>query len=271
MLNIQSVMQNTMSILRLLAFALLLSTLPLSAADPTVARNFIRNDCFGASHNLFTELDSGDVVIMEYVMTCSSCSIAQQKVDAMLQWMDKKYPNRIRFYQFAYTNSYDCGTMKEWVSANTMKTIPFDSGASDVAYYGGFGMPTFVIVGGSSHKILFTGIGFATSDTNDMSAALQSHFLTSDVALEQNSSTALELWPNPTHDKLQLHFGSELSSAARYCLTNTLGQVVCDWRELSSQAQSSIDLHALQLSTGNYTLHIQDALHRYSQSFVFTN
>ncbi|MBL7984152.1 MAG: hypothetical protein JNM91_04100, partial [Flavobacteriales bacterium] len=54
--------------------ALTASALALSGVAQTTALDFTANDCDGMSHNLFTELEAGDVVIIELVMMgCQPC------------------------------------------------------------------------------------------------------------------------------------------------------------------------------------------------------
>ncbi len=252
-----------------LAIGMILQTAQLTA-QPSVARNFDRNDCNGAHHNLFTQLDSGDVVVMEFVMTCSSCVNAEHKVETMLQWLVQKYPNRIRFYQFAYTDSYTCATMQSFLTTNEMHTVPFDSGASDVAYYGGFGMPTFAIVAGKSHNVLFSAVGFSTTDTTDMSTALQAFFLTADVT-SGDLAPSITLYPNPTHNNLVISNLSALSGPWTYILVNEMGQRVCDWKSLQSGTdQAIINLQDLNISAGSYVLQIRNSEQLFTRSFVLT-
>lgn len=171
-----------------------------SHAQQTTAMDFQRNDCYGDPHHLFSTLDSNNVVILEYAMDCSSCINAAHKIETMKANLDAMYPGKIRFYQFAYTNSYSCNTMIDFVQDNNINAVPFDSGAAQVAYYGGFGMPTVVVVAGATHEVLFTAIGFSTSDTTQMSAEIQDFFNTLSVGDLPASVTSFTTYPNPAVD-----------------------------------------------------------------------
>ncbi len=244
-----------MRIAVLLFVSLVFCSTVLSAQFKT-ARNVDRNDCNGQAHNFYTELDSGDVLILEYIMTCSACSNAEHKVESMLKWIDKQHPGRIRFYQFAYTNSYGCDEMKQFVLENTMKTIPFDSGASDVAYYGGFGMPTFVILAGKDHRVLYTGIGFSTSDTSDMSSALQEYFLTSSV--ESSAEKSLTLLPNPNTGRMTIQSPFAPDDRVSYRILNNNGVEIGPWCETSAMSSSvHIDVRDRDLGCGVYTVQLR--------------
>ncbi len=111
----------------------------------TTAMDFTKVDCEGRSHHLFSELDSGQVVIMEFVMTCNSCIAAGHAIEAMVMDLQAEFPGRVKWYQIAYTNSYTCATMTGFKNTNGFNSAIFDQGAALVAYYGGFGMPTVAV------------------------------------------------------------------------------------------------------------------------------
>src|SRR4051812_18835918 len=106
---------------------LLLSRLASFAQSTAV--DFNRADCDGNQHHLFSELDSGSVVIMEFIMTCNSCIVAGNSLEAMIADIEMQYPGRIRFYQLAYTNSYSCATMNNFKNTNSFNSAVFDSAA----------------------------------------------------------------------------------------------------------------------------------------------
>src|SRR4051812_9902427 len=118
------------------------------ATAQTVAMDFTQNDCDGNPHQLYAELDSGYVVVMEFIMTCNACVIGGQALEGMIADIHAQYPGKIKFYQFAYTNSYTCSMMQSFKSVNGFTSSTFDQGANMVAYYGGFGMPTVAIAAG---------------------------------------------------------------------------------------------------------------------------
>src|SRR5262245_46264024 len=137
----------------ILLLLLLLSAAYIVSAQ-TTAQDFTRADCSGQMHHLFDELDSNNVVIMEFIMTCNSCIVAGHAIEEMIADLQFEHPGRVRFYQFAYTNSYSCATMLNFKSSNGFASAVFDSGAAMVAYYGGFGMPTVAVVAGPTHAVL---------------------------------------------------------------------------------------------------------------------
>lgn len=194
--------------------AVLLFTFSISKAQQTTAQDFNMTDCAtGNMHHLFATLDSNEVVIMEFFMTCASCVTAGQKIENMLTTLNPQYPGKINWWQLAYTNSYSCTTINDWVSTNSFTSVPFDSGAADVAYYGGFGMPTVVVVAGANHDVIFTDIGWVTSDTTAISSAIHNFFSALAGTNEVSELNSFNVYPNPSSENVIVELN--ISSASK--------------------------------------------------------
>src|SRR5882724_13557565 len=145
-------------------FAVLVLAFGSSVKAQTTAADWTKSDCAGTSHHLYSELDSGNVVIMDFAMTnCIPCATAT----AALAELDKKFavsnPGKLRHYGMGYLNAYTCRDMLSWKTQNNF-TLPVITGcAADVKFYGGMGMPTIVIVGGADHRVLYNKQGFVAS------------------------------------------------------------------------------------------------------------
>jgi hypothetical protein len=171
----------------------------------TTAMDFTKTDCNGKTHHLFTELDSDHLVITEYFMTCSMCVNAAHGIESMLTRLNKTYPGKIKWYQMAFTNSYNCATVKGFIQSNGFKGVPFDSGAALVAYYGGFGMPTISVAAGKSHKVLFTTVGYSSNDTVQISNAAKAFFGKTGIKEDQYSAgNTISIVPNPAKGNLNI-------------------------------------------------------------------
>jgi hypothetical protein len=198
---------------RLLTISIVLFGSTVSFAQST-AMNFNRKDCNGVQRHLFADLDSGKAVILEYFMiNCAPCPSAGTKLESMKNQLLTQYPGKIVSYAIAYNNTYTQAQVKNWVSSNGFNMIPMDSGAAQVAYYGGMGMPTIVIAGGkTTHSVLGSPyIGFNNSDTTQMAADIRALLGTpsntgSTVGLKENSDNvkAFEVFPNPVEKELSV-------------------------------------------------------------------
>lgn len=200
----------------------------------TTAMDFNMNDCNGKMHHLFSELDSGNVAIMEFFMlSCSPCIVTGNALEGMLPHLRASYGNKIKFYHFGFTNSYTCSQITNWVSTNGYTSVPFDSGGVQVAYYGGMGMPTLAVVAGSAHKVLWLtdqNVPFAISDTTVISKAI-SHFLDSTFAGVPNTPVLISnisTYPNPVSGKLSLSFNTEKAGTLHLSLMSIEGKKIAE-------------------------------------------
>jgi|GEM_PF-705266 len=137
-------------------------------SDVYNTRNWEKTDCLsGTPVQLYNLLDSGYVIIHEYVMVnCRPCITAGKGLSNIVHSMKKMYPGRIKFFQTVYEDETDCDTLQAWMySHNFSPDALFIQGAEEVAFYGGMGMPTIVVLGGGMrHKGYYKKQGFAPRD-----------------------------------------------------------------------------------------------------------
>ena len=164
--------------------------LPLASASFThgqTATDFNGLDCNGVSRHLFADLDAGKAVILEFFMNaCSPCINAGDNLEALKTDLLAEYPGMVMSYATPYNNSTSCTTVNSWVTTNGFTSIPMDSGATQVAYYGGFGMPTVVVVAGADHAVLNTFVGWSSSDTTAIGVSIR-NFLSGATGIPEGS------------------------------------------------------------------------------------
>jgi hypothetical protein len=119
------------------------------------AMDFNKNDCYGLSHHLFDDLDSGKAVLLHFFMpNCGMCPPPAQALQKMANGVNAVYPGLVIGYAFPFNNTTTCSYANSWVSNNHVGLYTaMDSGAVQVANYGGFGMPTVVLLGGLDHRV----------------------------------------------------------------------------------------------------------------------
>ena len=195
----------------------------------TTAMDFTKNDCDGVSHHLFSELDSGNVVIMEFIMTCSSCIAAGHAIETMMTDLEVQYPGKVRLYQIAYTNSYTCATMQGFKNTNNFSSTVFDQGATMVAYYGGFGMPTVAIAAGTNHDVLLSNVGFGPSDTAQAGTAIRAFFTTLSAPELPASVSSFKSFPNPGNDFVNVQLNLKTNASINLQLVDLSGKLVKEY------------------------------------------
>lgn len=241
---------------------LAVAVLSVFTAETTVAQttgmDFNRKDCDGINQHLFADLNAGNVVILEFFMNnCSSCITAASKINPMKSNILSQYPGKVKSYSIGYTNSYSKALVKTWANTNSVGSIPMDSGSAQVAYYGGFGMPTIVILGGTNHALLGSPyIGFSTSDTTMMATDIR-NYLNGATAIKENNSLISELsvYPNPANTEAKVSFNLKNNSHLIMELIDITGKVVV--KLVDENVQSGVvtkTINTSNIATGNYTL-----------------
>ena len=174
----------------------------------TTALDFTADDCDGVPHNLFSELDAGNAVILELVMMgCQPCVTAAQSLTANVL-PNVSEPSRVKLYSIGFTNSINCTQMNSWKSTNGFTHTVFAGMSAQTTYYGGMGMPTIVVLGGgSSHGVYYTEQGHSDSDDPAIIEAINAGLAAANSVPELVVPVAVAS-PNPAHDVLTITGGS---------------------------------------------------------------
>ena len=172
------------------------------------ALDFTQYDCVGNLHHLFDDLDSGHAVLLHFYMpNCSSCAPPALVLQAMANNVNASYPGMVTGYAFPFNNSTTCSYSTTWVFSNHLGLyVPMDSGTAMVAHYGGFGMPTVVLLGGRNHRVLYSSLNFVTTDTSAMRDTILSLLSHPTLAVSSLSASIsdLSVFPNPLSDQLSV-------------------------------------------------------------------
>lgn len=226
------------------------------------AMDFNRKDCNGNMQHLYEDLDAGHVVILEFFMQgCSPCITAGNKLEAMKTRLLARYPGKIKSYAIGYNNSYTCESNAKWVSSNGFTSIPMDSGAAQIAHYGGMGMPTVVILGGgTSHTVIGAPyIGFVTSDTTKIASDIRTSLATSGVTEDQVPIAAFTVYPNPSTDLVTMSFPiKETGSLVIDILDVTGKQVAHIMKEKVHAGSMTKSFSTAGLPNGRYSIRVRN-------------
>jgi hypothetical protein len=169
----------------------------------TTALDFTANDCDGMPHTLFTELNAGDVVIIELVMMgCQPCVTAGNslKNNVLPNVSD---PSRVKLYSIGYTNSITCAQMNNWKTTNGFTHTVFAGMSAQTTHFGGMGMPTIAVVGGSGHTVYYSEQGHSNSDNPAIIAAIEAGLAA--VGVQEAAVNTVGVSPNPTNDMLTVN------------------------------------------------------------------
>ncbi len=206
----------------------LLFVLTISKAQ--TAMQFSGMDCNNNAVDLFADLDAGKAVALHFYMpSCGSCPPSAQKIQAMANNINSQFPGMVKGYAFPFQNTTLCSYSSTWVSSNNLSDLyaPMDSGEVQVAHYGGFGMPTIVLLGGSNHRTMFSTQNFATSDTTIMRDSILALFgIVAGMNDLQTNVSSFEIYPNPATDIVSINISLTESSVLNIDVTDITGKQI---------------------------------------------
>lgn len=141
----------------------------------TTATNFTANDCAGNPHDLFTELDTGSVIVMAWVMPCGTCIGPSLTAYNIVQSYASSHPGRVKFYMVDDYANTTCVALSNWATTNNMPgTTTFVNASISMSDYGTPGMPKIVVLGGLTHNVYYNmnGAGSSVQLQNAINLAL---------------------------------------------------------------------------------------------------
>ncbi|HCS21430.1 MAG TPA: hypothetical protein DIW47_12865 [Bacteroidetes bacterium] len=246
----------------------LLLLLSVSASYAQTAQDFTTNDCGGISHHLFSELDSGKIVVICFVMPCASCIGPAQAANTTVQEFASTHPGKVRFYLADDFANTPCGTLVSWANNNGMSGVTcFSNQGVTLSPYGAGGMPKTVVLGGSDHKVHF--VEDDGLNTTNLKAAINSAILLSSVPEgEAKADFQLKVYPNPATDQITVQYVLSESSPLSFEVYNLLGvrvnEVAVDSQDPGEQS-ATIDL--VGLGEGIYFIKMKGG--EFSQTIKF--
>ncbi len=142
-------MKNILSLLILAFFSV--------SVFPQTAVNFSCNDCSGNLHDLYSELDQENVIVICWVMPCSGCIDPSYTTYTEVQGFEATYPGRVHMYICDDEGTLSCPILVDWcLNNNMLKTTRFSDSLIRMTDYGPSGMPKIVVLGGgTSHHVYY--------------------------------------------------------------------------------------------------------------------
>jgi Secretion system C-terminal sorting domain len=219
------------------------------------------NDCDGNPHDLYAELDAGKAVVVFFFMdNCGACPPPAQKVQTMMNNITVDYPGMITGYAMPFNNSTTCAATSSWCAAYGHQFAPYDSGAFQVAYYGGFGMPTVVLLGGTgaNKRVMFSTLSFLTSDTTIMRDSILALFNSSSGTADLPSSvSAFSIYPNPATENVSVNVNLKEPSVIFIDVADISGKQVAIIMNEQQSGLLTKQFNVSELPRGNYLIRLR--------------
>jgi len=242
----------------------LLSALSITGLQAQTAWQFTGEDCNGTAVDLYADLDAGKAVVLYYYMPdCGACPPPAQEIQDMANNIMNDFPDMVKGYAFPFLDIYDCASVVTWVDESHVPFFtPMDSGEYQVAWYGGFGMPTVVLLGGTDHRVMFSTLSYFTSDTTIMRDSIlrlfgvEPTFTETPAVLEQ-----LQITPNPSGAYTDVQWWSAEAYSVQLSVWDINGRAVIPAEQRTLPAGKNTwtldvsalpaGIYAIQLSSGN--------------------
>lgn len=224
------------------------------------ATNFNCNDCSSTNHDLFTELNSGKIVVIAWVMPCTSCISGALAGQSACQGFSVSHPNTVYFYCADDVANTSCSTLSSWCSTNGMSTATkFSNSAVNMSNYGTAGMPKVVVLGGTSHTVYYNQNDGAITQSG-IQTAINTALAVNTLGVNENSVFAsANVYPNPANNACSLSFNLSKDSKVNIEVQNQLGQKVSIvFNGDLQKGENTLNINTSKLSSGNYFINFSD-------------
>jgi hypothetical protein len=214
----------------------------------TTAPDFTSNDCNTATHNLYSELNAGKVVVIEWVMPCTACIGGATAAYNAVQSFALSHPGMVVDYLVDDLGNSSCSTLSTWATANgmdvTKMTIFKNSPITiDQGLYGGNGMPHVVVIA-PDKRVLFNQFNEASNDIVGITAAINEAL--NPTGIKDVNSHRFEIYPNPANNTISFSNNHEIEQVV---ILDMNGQV-----QLTVDASKLNKISVSNLPNGNYTI-----------------
>jgi hypothetical protein len=237
------------------------------------ATNFNCNDCDGVNVDLFSKLDSGKVVVICWVMPCSTCIPASKTSYNVAQSFHATYPGRVLFYLCDDYANTSCSSLNSWANSNSIpssaSSLRFSNTVIDMTHYGSTGMPKIVVVGGADHKVLYNANG--SVNATDLQSAINAGLNASAIHESDMLSSTLTIFPNPVTDALNLSFTIQESSTVNVEIYNNIGQKVYNKVVTYNSGVNNEVINTTKFANGNYFVKISNTDKSKTQQFTVSH
>ena len=224
-------------------------------ASGQTAANFNCNDCASINHDLFTELNSGKIIVITWAMPCSACINGGLAAQSAAQSFSLSNPNQVLTYVADDYANTTCTSLSSWCSTNGISPdAKFSNSAVSMSPYGAAGMPKVIVVGGNSHTVYYNQNGGAITQAG-IQAAINSALTANVTQLKENNTvlTNFEVYPNPSIGSNNLSINLSKETKVKIKVENILGQTVIDvYTGSLTQGDNIMTINTNELANGNY-------------------
>ncbi len=232
-----------------------------AVVSQTTATDFNTSDCASVVHHLYADLDSGKVVILNFVMPCGFCVKPSQSAYNIAEQFKTNYPGRIKYFLSDGFGNNICGDLYTWAAANNIGSdaILISSHSVTMNDYGTIGMPKVVIIGGTNHLIYFNENDSLAGDSLSLYTAIDSALKsTTNISEKKIDNLQLRLFPNPLVNQAKVSYTLFEQSEIEMEIYNAMNEKIYSVKKLNEQqGKHEAEINFEKFSNGNYILMIR--------------
>ena len=206
---------------------LFLSLIGSVIAFAQTAPNYIGNDCSGAPHDLYTEMDAGKVLVVCFVAPSAASVGPALAAQSTVQGYASSHPGRVLFYLADDNGDTPCMDLASWASAAGVdRATLFSNSAFRQADYPGLSVanPKIVVMGGASHHIYH--YQDYTINTPGLQAGINDGLATTAVQLPGSIISGINVSPNPATENTAITYTLTGSADVAIGIYSLVGQKV---------------------------------------------
>jgi len=225
------------------------------------ATDFTADDCGGTSHNLFTELNAGKVIVLVWVMPCNACTGASLTTYNVVESYQSSNPNTVYMYLCDDYGNTACSSVNSWGTTTgipeSSSSLRFSDAAISMSDYGSAGMPKIVVLGGTDHTVFYNVVN--TVNIVNLQNAINSALNTTGINEQSSTVSALSIFPNPAANSSEIKFTLAKSSDVSIELFNLEGQMLKNvFSGKLAAGENKVQLDLAGYSSGMYLVKLSD-------------
>ena len=194
----------------------------------TYATNFTEDDCDGISHDLFNELDAGNIIVISWIMPCPPCATYSYPAYDAVQSFSSSHPGKVHFYIADDYANTSCVILNNFATTYNMPNSTIFSNANiTMSDYGVDGMPKVVVLGGTNHLIYLNKNDDKINYSNvhaAISAAITDGL--SSIDEQEEDIFEIKIYPNPTTNILNISYSTKEKEEIEIEIIDPLGKSI---------------------------------------------
>ena len=235
-------------------------SLMLSISYAQYAVNFNCNDCSGVNHDLFTELDAGKVIVICWVMPCSSCVGASLTTSNVVRSFGTTNPDKVFMYLVDDYANTTCNSLNSWVNSNgILPAAMFSNAAIKMSDYGASGMPKIVVVADVNHAVFYHAENSVNATQLQTAIVTAIDATVTGIHEDLSAFSNIGIFPNPSNTSSTVVFSLEKPSDVKVTIHDQLGR---EFSEMSyaglPQGENKIEISTANLSNGIYFIKLTE-------------